>query len=262
MKTVGSGTLVTALVTKEGVYLAADSRRTSGFDDANKLFQLGPHAIGAIRGSAMLDDAEDPANSRMFARHFFNFLKEPLPTTKNSARATKNQRYLAKYGLKGQIEEALADSLVRIEQDWNDDELTPEELERVKTTTQKFGLTIAQSEPDGWLLLVDLTCQMLWTNGRISAKFEDGNTEVLYDGPYEKMRFDSFPGPDCVAICPVRQTPCESAETMIDNCFHVTIEQSAGCARDVGGPIDIAVTASGVVRVVRHKHQTLPYFNP
>jgi len=253
---------VTALVRQEGVYLAADSRRTSGFNDANKLFQLGPHAIGAIRGSAMLDDAEDPANSRMFARHFFDFLKEPLPTTKNSARATKNERYLAKFGLKGQIEELLAGTLVRVAQDWNDDELTPEALEAVKAKTPKFGLTIAQSEPDGWFLLVDLTCQMPWTNGRMCAEFEDGNTEVLYDGPYEKMRFDSFPGPECVAICPVRQTPCESAETMIDNCFDATIEQSKDCARDVGGPIDIAVTASGVVRVVRHKHQTPPYFRP
>jgi hypothetical protein len=260
MKTVGSGTLVVAVVRPEGIYLAADSRRTGGYDDANKLFRLGLHTIGAIRGSAMLHDEDIKADHRMFARHFVDVLTEPLPTTKISQNATKIQRYMATQGLMGQIEELLAGALVHVEADWQDDELTPEELEKLALKPPMFGLTIAQSEPDGWLLLVDLTCQMSQKDGRIRAEFGETNTKVLYNGLYREMRFESFPGPDCEALCPVQQTPCESVESMIDQAFAVTIGLSEECARDVGGPIDIAVTSSGVVRVVRHKHQTPPYF--
>jgi hypothetical protein len=259
MRILGSGTLVVALISADGVYLAADSRRTGCYDDANKLFQLGPHTIGAIRGHAMLLDNEKVGNDRMFARHFVDLVPGPLPLERAEPDADWIACQKADGATKFRLRNLLSKQLKHIEADWHDEPLTTETLDMLATEPAILSLTIAQSQTDGWLFLVDVACEMTLEGSRIIAELWE--PQIIYNGPYTEIALVPFPPPECRTLCPIVDTTRETAVAIIDHAFARTLDMSSCCcAKHVGGPTDIAITSAGVVRVVRHKCAAPPYF--
>jgi len=245
--------MVVALVRSDGIYLGADSRRTGHLirDDAFKLVQVGPQAIAALRGSAALED--DESGAVLWAtRHLKNMLNGPLPSTKVAPGATDRERIDASRSTRQQVLTAVQPFVDRIERDWNEDGI----LARVKGATEEdplmLGLTLAQEETDGWILLVDLEwiATVSPDKSRVTMKFSGG--KPIHLGFFKKTPPFCRPSPGCTAVIPNGPEESDDPIQWIDGAFDLTTKRGE-CSTHIGGPVDIALTQRGSVRFLRLK---------
>lgn len=245
--------MIVSLVRREGIYLAADSRRTGHVtrDDAFKLITVGPQTIGALRGSASLED-DETGEVLLAGTHLENMLDGPLQSTKVAATATEREWLLAARSTRPQILMAFQPFTNHLADDWNKAGL----LAKVKAAPDEdpfmIGLTLAQEEADGWMLVIDLRWVATVSSDQSRVEIALHGGQPIQLGHFKDIRYRCLPGPGCDAAVPNHPQESDDPVEWIDQVFALTTKHPQ-CSEHIGGPIDIALAQKGSVQFLRLK---------
>jgi hypothetical protein len=241
------GTLVMLLVWHDGLYLAADSRRGERENDAEKLVRFGPQTILALRGKAMLADAKTGEPAVLASSHLQDKLAGPIIVSRYAEGASVQQRSQSESAAAQTVASTLTTFVEEFAEQWNTDELTTEAEADIRSGDAMLGVTIAQSEPDGWLLAVDVEYRIVFDGQhRITIRRKGASTPA--HGYYVDDQIRPFWPPNCEHV--IKVGPPEKDDDparFLQRVFAAFIDRSTTCARDVGLPVDIAKVHQGEV---------------
>jgi hypothetical protein len=240
------GTLVIILIWRDGIYLSADSRRGKVHDDAEKLVRLGPQTLLGLRGHAMLFDGD--ADKSILASVFFqDKLSGPIIVKRFAPDAPWQERDKARVATASHVQKTLEPFVDAYAHEWNDVELTADAIAVIKSRKAILGLTLAQWEPDGWLLAMDLEhCVRYDESERVVIT--PVSAPILLLGPYTEDKIQAYWPPDCDKIIGLGP-PAEDGDPVafLQLVFKAVIDASEHCAENIGLPVDIAKVHLGTI---------------
>lgn len=245
------GTLVVCLVWRDGIYVAADSRRSKLQNDADKIVRLGPQTIIGIRGQAMLDDP-DTGEAILASTFLQDDLQGPITVERYAPHASWQDRDKAGEKAALTVRDILAQLVDAYVHEWNKVEIAPDSLARIGGDEAMLGLTVVQWEPDDWCVAIDLKYQIAFDDAT-QIVIRPERRMVLQNGPFTRSIFKPFLPPCCDFTIPPPQDAYEPVP-YLEAVFKGVIDASTRCAEDIGLPTDIAKTYQGTVTPLVMKH--------
>src|ERR1017187_7448824 len=184
------GTLVISLVWRDGIYLAADSRRGRIHNDAQKLIRLGPQTLIALRGSAMLDDAEK--GETVLASSFLqDQLAGPITVDRIPPDADWRERDQARRETEHRAQRVIEPYIQAYAAAWNEGDLDPASVVVLEGGEEMLGVTIAQWDADGWVLEMDLEHRVQYDEYR-RIVIRPSTARIHYFGPYTQDQIEPY----------------------------------------------------------------------